>query len=158
VHAQRVALAIAAAVGMICTFLPWVNVPLIGAIYGTRGDGWITLALCAGALACALTGDRRAGLSLGPHITSALIGVVTCLVALWKILEFNEAIPDDEFGAAFSVGAGLYLLVAAGGAIALLPALSNGSPAPQPPAWSPAPPQAWSTAQPRPPQWQRPNG
>jgi hypothetical protein len=138
VNAQRVVLAVAAALGMICTFLPWVNVPFIGAVYGTRGDG------CAGALVCALAGEIRAELALPAHLVSALIGAVVCLVAIWKIIDFNTSLPDNELSAVVSIGPGLYLLAAAGAAIALLPSLVRGSAPrqPPPPNWGPPPPQA----------------
>lgn len=141
-HAQRTAVAVAAGVGMLCTFLPWVKGPIVGSVDGTEGDGWITLALCAVALVFVLTGDKRAPLTSGARTGSALFGVAAGGIALWKIVDFNSAMADNPFGRAFSVGIGLYLLVAAGAAIAILPSVVRGTPlppAPPPPA-PPAPP------------------
>jgi hypothetical protein len=139
---QRVVLAIAAALGMLCTFLPWVSAPFVGSVSGTRGDGWITFGLCAVALVIALAGNLRAELVLPAVLSTALIGVVVCLVAIWKIIEINRALPDEGIGAVVSVGSGLYLLAFSGVAIALLPSLVQSvtpgrQPPPPPPGWPP---------------------
>jgi hypothetical protein len=133
-HASRIALVVASVLGMICTFLPWVNVPFIGALYGTQGDGWITFAVCALAAVCALVGERRSALKVGAILVSALCGVASCLLGLWKIFQLNELLTENPFGAAVSIGPGLYLLVAAGAVISFLPAILSlrRSPAPRP--------------------------
>jgi hypothetical protein len=53
-HKQRLAILMAAGLGMVATFLPWWYVPIIGAISGTKGDGWLTLALFAPAVIATL--------------------------------------------------------------------------------------------------------
>jgi hypothetical protein len=139
---------------MVCTFLPWVSVPFFGSLSGTRGDGWITFGLCAAALVCALVGDLRAGLRLPAHLLSAGVGVVVCLIAIWKIIQFNSVVSDNGLSAVVSVGPGLYLLAVSGAAIALLPSLvRSGPPRPQPPVvpWQPPPHPGWRHQPP--PQW-----
>jgi hypothetical protein len=122
-HASRIALVVASVVGMICTFLPWVNVPFIGSVYGTRGDGWITFAVCAGASVCMLVEDRRSPLTLWAILVSALCGITASTVAVWDIVRVNDTLADNALGAAVSIGPGLYLLVAAGAVMAFLPAI-----------------------------------
>jgi hypothetical protein len=108
---------------MICTFMPWVTAPFIGAVYGTQGDGWISFAVCTLTLMCALVGERRSALSLGVIFVGALCGVGVCLLGVWKIIQLNQAVADTPFGDAVSIGPGLYLLVVAGVAMAFPPAL-----------------------------------
>jgi hypothetical protein len=133
-HASRIALVVASVVGMICTFLPWVSVPFIGSIYGTRGDGWITFAVCAGASVCMLVEDRRTPLTLWAILVSALCGITASVVGVWDIIRVNNTLPDNPLGATVSIGPGLYLLVAAGLVMAVLPAVLSlrRSPAPRP--------------------------
>jgi len=127
-HPQRLAVAIAAAVGGIATFLPWATIPIMGTIDGTVGDGWITLGLFAGVVAAALFGQRSqqmAGLAqLGGGVLSTIAGGI----GVAKILQFRQMIeglkgdaaPGSLEGAmkglmanATRLGPGLYVLVAA---------------------------------------------
>lgn len=127
-HPQRLAVAIAAAVGGIATFLPWATVPIMGTIDGTVGDGWITLGLFAGVVAAALFGQRSqqmAGLAqLGGGVLSTIAGGI----GVAKILQFRQMIEGLKGDAApgslegemkglmanaTRLGPGLYVLVAA---------------------------------------------
>jgi hypothetical protein len=74
---QRIALIVAAAAGMLGTFLPWINIPIRGAVNGTEGDGWITLGIFSFALLIAVTGEAegllgRSGLVLMGTIAAAV--------------------------------------------------------------------------------------
>jgi hypothetical protein len=155
-HASRVALVIASVVGMICTFLPWATAPFVGAVYGTRGDGWISLVLCAGAGVFALVGNRRAALRTAALIVSALCGAAAALVGVADIVNLNNKLADNPFADAVSVGPGLYLLIVAGVAIAIVPPLLSLRRAPAPPVVPQ--PQAYWPQQPPQPQayWQPP--
>jgi acyl dehydratase len=127
-HPQRLAVAIAAAVGGVATFLPWATVPIMGTIDGTVGDGWITLGLFAGVVAAALLGQRSqqmAGLAqLGGGILSTIAGGIGAA----KILHFRQMIESMKGDAApgslegpmkglmanaTRLGPGLYVLVIA---------------------------------------------
>ena len=121
---QRWVLIIAAAVGMLGTFLPWINVPIRGAIAGTEGDGWITLGFFAFSLLITLTGEpglgRRICIGLAGAIASA-IGVHDAANVFARKAEIaseggrlGEAIANSV-----SVGAGLYLVIIAGLVVAL---------------------------------------
>jgi len=119
---------------VIGSFLPWgsVTAPFVGTVtvFGTDGpDGWITAAVGAlVALYGGMTLRRRFPAVLG--VLAALAGLGVTGVAVWKIAELRSRIADtraelaedDEFGFASAladavharVGAGLWLLVAAG--------------------------------------------
>lgn len=136
-NAERIAVVVASSVGMVCTFLPWAETPF-GNVDGTAGDGFITLLLCGVALVVGLIGDKNAPMASGQRTASALSGGAAGALALWKIIDFNSAMANNPLGSAFSIGMGLYLLVVAGAAIAILPAiLRSTGPASQ--AGAPAP-------------------
>ena len=46
---QRIGILIAAGLGMLATFMPWLKAPVVGTINGAewKGDGWITFFLFA---------------------------------------------------------------------------------------------------------------
>jgi len=129
---QRTVLAITAAAGMLATFLPWVKAPIIGSIDGTAGDGWITLALFACALALCFTGNRSRSISGVNHVAIAIPSLLAGLIGLWKVLAFRERMAemrseDNAFAAAMSltvqIGIGIYLLIIAAAAMIILPFL-----------------------------------
>jgi ABC-type phosphate transport system permease subunit len=124
---QRLAILIVAGLGALATFMPWVKVPIVGTINGTKGDGWITLALFAVPLIISLLNDKtkalKRGLLYGAIIPSLLAGAI----GVWKIIEFNSKMSDigdnpfaKALGAAFSIEFGLYLLVLAGIALPIV--------------------------------------
>lgn len=120
-HLQRKVVAIAAALGMFATFLPWANVPIVGSVSGTAGDGWITFVLFLITLVVAMRGDKVTLLK-GKNIYGAVIPAgLAALIGIWKIADFNAAmnnLGDDPFSVAISssvsIGMGLYVLIAAG--------------------------------------------
>lgn len=123
---QRKVVIGASAVGMLCTFLPWANAPLVGSVSGTEGDGWITFFVFLVPIVLALRGNRL--LPMGPRakLASVAAAVVAGAIGIWKILDINSVkgeLDDNAFGALFSssvsVGFGLYLLVLAAIAVAV---------------------------------------
>lgn len=86
----RSILTIAAALGILCTFLPWLEIPFAGPV-STPSAAWLTFLLCGGALAISLVGQRNAPLPSGARIASAICGAVTALVALMTILDISSA-------------------------------------------------------------------
>ena len=64
-HKQRLAIVIAAALGIVATFLPWVNIAFLGSVTGTNGDGWFTLILFIAALVIGLLKDKSAPVTGG---------------------------------------------------------------------------------------------
>ncbi len=127
-HPQRLAVAIAAAVGGVATFLPWATVPIMGTIDGTVGDGWITLGLFAGVVAAALFGQRSQQMAGLAQLGGGVLSTVAGGIGVAKILHFRQMIesmkgdaaPGSLEGAmkglmanATRLGPGLYVLVIA---------------------------------------------
>ncbi|MGH3761464.1 hypothetical protein [Actinophytocola sp.] len=120
-HVQRTAVAVSAAIGGVCTFLPWAGVPFLGSVDGTElngSRGWISLTLCAAVLLGVLLGRIGDPLSGGAVFLCALSGVGIAAIALWTIIEIHVAAQASPFSAGVEVGP--YLLVMAGLAIAAL--------------------------------------
>lgn len=126
-HVQRIAIIAAASFGILATFLPWVSLPILGTIYGTAGDGWITLCLFIPAVVLAFRGDRLAPLTGGVRLGAAIPAGIAGLIGLAKIVQFKskmaEAGDDNPFAAALSSAVqlrfGIFALVIAGIAVCL---------------------------------------
>lgn len=93
-HVQRVGIAIAAFLGGAATFMPWANLPIVGAVDGTVGDGWITLALFAVALAVSFYGDRGQPISSWPQVTATVLPALAGIIGVWKIIQINGIASD----------------------------------------------------------------
>jgi hypothetical protein len=127
-HRQRFAIAVAAGLGVLATFLPWVHAPIVGSVLGTAGDGWITLALFLPALLLAFRGDRHLPLRGIRRMAATIPAGLAALIGLEKIDKIRHAfdeIPQDNVFAQVAslstqIGVGIYLLIAAGfGLVAL---------------------------------------
>jgi hypothetical protein len=119
-HVQRIVVAIGAVIGVICTFLPWAQVPLFGSVSGTEMNSaraWVSLALCSAVLLVALLGAAREPLASGASLLCVLAGLATSGIAVWTIIELVEAMRDGGV----QLGVGLYLLVLAGLVITFAP-------------------------------------
>jgi hypothetical protein len=125
-HASRIALVIASALGMLCTFLPWASAPIVGSIYGTRGDGWISFVLCAVGLLLSLAGARQSAQPVASAVISTLCGAGAAAVGLFNLINLENKLAESPFGAAVSIGPGMYLLILAGAAMTLLPNILRG--------------------------------
>ena len=127
-HKQRLGILIAAGLGISATFLPWVHAPIIGSVAGTAGDGWITLLFFIPALIFALRGDSRVPVRGGKRLGLVIPAVLAAILGIWKIISLKTAMSgaadDNPFAKAMSlsvqIGFGLYLLVAAGVAVAVV--------------------------------------
>jgi hypothetical protein len=120
-HKQRLTILIIAAIGAAATFLPWVSMPFVGSINGTKGDGWITFGLYIVPLILSLLKDRNAAL----NGTLLIVAIIPALIAsgfgIYKITDFNismSGLNDNPFasrlGAAVSIEIGLYLVAISG--------------------------------------------
>jgi len=134
-HKQRMFIVVAAVIGVVSCFLPWVNAPIVGAISGTQGtDGWIVLGLFGVAAGLSLLGERAQPMATGPGVVAGALGAIAAGIGLWKIIAFHEKMKDLGADNAFakalsstvSVGVGLYLVVAAGVAIPII--VTRGAP------------------------------
>ena len=123
---QRIAMLICAVAGIIATFMPWFNMPLIGSVNGTQAnnDGWITLALFAVPLLLSMLGNRTKSLEGAMLFIAIAAGLVAAGIAVYRIIDFKNKISpleDNAFGkmltSTVSVGAGLYLVAVAGLAV-----------------------------------------
>ena len=120
-HKQRIIIIVIAALGMLATFMPWIKAPIIGSVDGTDGDGWITLALFAVALAISLLGDRTQKIKTKKLYIASLAGIIAAGIGILDITNVKSSM--DDINSIFSgtlnisVGYGLYLIVLAGIAI-----------------------------------------
>jgi hypothetical protein len=130
-HKQRLGVLIAAAAGIVATFLPWIHAPIIGSVSGTQGDGWITLILFLPAVILCLSGDSTKPIKGGKRLGTVIPSLIASLIGAYKIADFksikssmNEGMEDNPFAEMFAstvqIGIGLYLLIAAGVAVAVL--------------------------------------
>ena len=118
---QRMALLLAAIVGIAATFLPWATV-LGMTIDGTVGDGWISLGLFAIIIILAVLGDRGLSLKGGQFIAVVVLALCATALGVYEIMNLNKS--GGEY---VQIGFGLYVLVAAGAACLLLPFLLRGA-------------------------------
>lgn len=125
-HKQRRGILIAAILGVTATFLPWVHAPFIGSVAGTAGDGWITLILFLPALIITLCGDSRTAIRGGKRLGLAIPATLAAMHGIWTIVRIQQRKFDtssdnplaNAMSASVQIGFGLYLLVAAGVAVA----------------------------------------
>lgn len=129
-HIQRIAVAAAATVGGLATFMPWVTVPVIGTIYGTAGpDGWISLCLFIPAVVLSCLGDRSAILGRWQQYTAAIPAGIAAAIGVYKYIDFSmklrgaaKEVDDNPLAQAMAaamtnnvrLGIGVYLLILAG--------------------------------------------
>lgn len=121
-HKQKLTVLIIAIIGMLCTFMPWINAPIVGAINGTQGDGWITLALFSIPAILCLINDQASPLKRGSIYLVAAIGGLIAIIAIYKMIDFTAGMAeigkDNPFAEildnSISIGFGLYILVLAG--------------------------------------------
>ncbi len=117
-HKQRLGIVIAAAVGMLGTFLPWFTVPLLGSINGTKGDGWISLVLFLVALLMGLLGDKTNFIQGGKLYLAMITAGLGSVIGVYEIIDFNDKISGaGAFGKAASIGFGIYVIILAGIAV-----------------------------------------
>lgn len=127
-HKQRIAILIAAGLGALGTFLPWVHAPIVGAVPGSSGDGWITFILFVITIGLCFVGNRTQTLNLGLLVGTIVPSLLASIVALLKIIDFkskmSSADVDNPFAKAITqtvgIGIGLYLIVLAGIAVLVL--------------------------------------
>lgn len=97
---------VAAAIGIIATFLPWVSAQAYGIVVtarGTDGDGWISLILFAIIAVIALISIKKE-FSTGIKIAITILG----LLALFVVISKFSALSKD-----LTLGIGVYLALIA---------------------------------------------
>jgi hypothetical protein len=119
---QRMFILVAAVIGAIATFLPWIELAM-GSVAGTKGDGWLTLPLFTISAVLAVLGNRMAPLSGASLYGTMVPALLAGLLGIYKIVDINSSLPsgDNPFALAMrqtmSVGIGLYLVALAGVAV-----------------------------------------
>ena len=128
---QRLAILIAAGLGALATFMPWVKAPFIGTIAGSQGDGWVTLALFSVAIVVSLLSDKTKRVEGGALYAAVIPPIIAALIGIQKISYFSSIMAEMEadmgdnpfamaLGATVSIEFGLYLIVLAGIAVPAL--------------------------------------
>ncbi|MCB9223029.1 MAG: hypothetical protein R2780_11305 [Crocinitomicaceae bacterium] len=126
-HKQRLFVIIAAAIGILSAFLPWISINLgflgkmsISGVSGAVGDGWATLALAAAAGGFAFTqGERSAELDAkNKKIVAGLGGAI-----VGYILFFVFVRAQGGFGA---MGYGVWLTLLSGLGVLAVPFVIKG--------------------------------
>ena len=125
-HKQRMVVLICALLGMLGTFLPWVELPVFGSVRGTFTHGWLTLCLYAAAVSVALKGPSHDDISGAAFLGAAIPALIASAIGIWDIVGIKSGSNSgggDPFAAAFGsmmqVGYGLYIVAAAGIVIAV---------------------------------------
>lgn len=109
---NRIAIAILAGLGISSTFMPWVELPVLGYIVGTEYSGWITFVLFSIVFVLSFIGNRLKPLKGGKLYAALIAGVLAAGIGIWEIIDL-----DSNFLA--SVAYGLYLMVICGTVIPL---------------------------------------
>ena len=124
----RITMAIVSVAGALGTFMPWIHVPIMGALDGTRGDGWISFFAFASATAVCLLPSPRVQLQKGGRTAVCILGFGSCALGLNVVLRLSEIMkPGDDDGpisSAFtksvSIGMGVWLIVVSGALLAIM--------------------------------------
>jgi hypothetical protein len=129
---------IAAIIGGIGTFLPWAQVPFLGTVNGTEGDGWITLGLFAVPLILALTGESQVSLKRTKLIFASVASFIAAIIGFIDLNDITSITGGNDMisqmmGDMVSVGSGLYVIIIAGIALPILAFALKGSDIPTEP-------------------------
>jgi len=116
---QRIALIIASGIGMLATFMPWINVPIRGDINGISdslrlGDvvpiGWPTFGLFAISLILAFLGNKAEPLTKKLKIPSGILGFINAAFGIFLCIIG----PCGIYNCYSHLGFGIYLVAIAG--------------------------------------------
>lgn len=130
---QRLAIVIAAGIGMLATFMPWANAPFIGSLNGTHGQGWTTFVLFGISIVIALLGNRNLSITGNTIYAVVAPSVIAGAIGLWNVLSLqmekrNLSHSSDPFdravgslgSAMVTTGYGMYMVIIAGIVVAFI--------------------------------------
>ncbi len=127
INTQRLAVSIAALVGIVSCFLPWMRVAGIASVSAFSAGiwGWLTFLLFVAPIVISLMKDREQNLEHPMSLVVMITGGLPALIGLWNLISLLTAGGSDAevaafFGALVSPGFGLYLTIIAGIAIPVL--------------------------------------
>lgn len=109
---HRIAIAMLAGLGILSTFMPWVELPVVGYMLGTEYSGWITFVLFSIVFILTFIGNRSQPLKGGKLYAAIIAGILAAGIGIWEIFDLDSNI----FA---SVTYGLYLMVISGTVIPL---------------------------------------
>ncbi len=113
---QRKFVLIAAAIGVISTFLPWWSISVFGytsSVNGFHGMGILAFLCFAGAGVMAYLDDQTTNLDKAKWTATLIAGAVAALIVIWYIIDASSS----AFGS--YLGFGIYLAALAGIGIVL---------------------------------------
>lgn len=122
-HKQRIVIGVTAGIGILCTFLPWLDeVPWYGTLNGTKVEGgmggfWLSTAVLVGMF----IGRRNDSLTPGGYGLCRVVGALIVLTAIYVIAQLSR------IGADSHISVGPYFVIVVGIAIAVLPNIVTGS-------------------------------
>lgn len=126
IHPQRKFAAIAAGVGVVSVFFPWVTTPIGSKLGLDSPDGWIVGGLFAVALTALLAKERDRLPSKAQALWASIPSALAALAAAYDIKSLRERLEDVEAqgntfskmaAASVGIGIGLYIAIAAGIAV-----------------------------------------
>lgn len=122
---QKLSIIIAAGLGILATFMPWISTR-VGSITGIDTEyGWVILLLFMIPIIICLVNDHSKRINGGALYGVIIPPFIAALFVIWKILEFKFNIGDTPFSNAFSIGYGFYLVPFAGISIPVIDFLSK---------------------------------
>ena len=114
-----IVVAVAAVVGIIATFLPWMSVSVLGvsiSAKGSDGDGWITFVLFIAVLGVTIYNMFKE--AKWAKIVITILAALAALIALIKV--------PDALSNGFTLGIGIILVIIAGIVAAVMPWIPMG--------------------------------
>lgn len=113
---QRKFVGIAAVVGVIAMFLPWVSVSAMGigrSVNGLHDMGFLALLGYGGAIAAALVGKQDENMDKRMWMVALGSGAISLLITLYAILDINTASVGGFVSVSYGIGIFLSLAAAA---------------------------------------------
>jgi len=122
---QRIALIIASGIGMLATFMPWVNVPIKGSVNGidniVRLGGAVpiglpTLGLFAISIILAFLGNKAEPMTKKLKIPTGVLGTISAAFGIFLCIIG----PCEIYNCYSRLGFGIYLVIFAGIGVCLI--------------------------------------
>lgn len=120
---QKIVILVIAGIGALGTFMPWINLPIVGSMSGAKGDGWISFGLFVIPMLCLFFSKGTQKITQWQKIIIITFGLLAAALGIWKIVDFNTIATNSfdtnnpleaVFSSAVSIGYGLYAIVIAG--------------------------------------------
>jgi len=109
VHPSRPVVLAGTGFAAIALMLPFVTLPVVGAVDGWRADAWPTLVALAPATAAALLGHRTRG---SGNVVGSVILVTACAALVFAAVKLADSVLSVRGVGGASIGAGAPTLVA----------------------------------------------